>query len=91
MNGDEKKYESGTVSISSIEYRDLIFELASAKKDYENANSERWNVQRERDKTQKELDELKTRFQKVSNFIGSSEEYTKQYRLFLLEAEEASS
>ena len=84
MNSNEKQYTSGTVNISTEEYRDLITELAEAKAESAQNNSQRWERERERDAARKELEELKIKYATLYDFVNSSEEMKAKHKLYLI-------
>ena len=85
MNSNDKQYTSGTVNISTEEYRDLITELAEAKAESSQNNNQRWERERERDAARKELEELKIKYAKLYDFVNSSEEMKAKYKLYIIE------
>lgn len=53
---DEKKYEAGTVNISSAEYRDLVKEACEARHEASENRSEKWRLERELSACKTELE-----------------------------------
>lgn len=66
---DEKKYEAGKVIISSTEYRELIEEKTTAKCEASEARSERWRIDRERDKLKAELEKAMAQIDDLKKMI----------------------
>ena len=64
---EDKKYEAGTVQISSEEYRDLVTEATENRIAASEARSDRWKAESERDKLKVELENARAKITELQN------------------------
>lgn len=83
---DEKKtYPTGTVTITTEEYRDLITDCIESKKDLSKYISEYWTEKNAKAAVQAELDETKKRLETVMAFVLENKERAAAYGIFCAE------
>lgn len=84
---EEKKAYTiiGKVEIGTDEYRDLIEQVAEAKRDADKWNNKYYDEHWELDKVKKELTSALVKLSNLNDFINSSEEMKTKYKLFLAE------
>lgn len=86
---DDKKYSViGKVEIGTDEYRDLIEGLAKAEHDYSEANSKRWEESRRADAAEKELKEIRSRYNLMCEFFKQDDGASAKLKLFRIERAE---
>jgi len=91
---DEKKTYSvvGTVTIGADEYRDLIEEVAEAKKEAERNDKLRWDEYRRANKAEDENKELRkavntqvANAQKLRDFIYADEQRAYELKMYMVD------
>lgn len=74
MSDERKKYDvTGTVTISTEEYRDLIEDRASFEKDMSDYRSRYWDEQGKRKEAEKKVETLTKTLEKWKAFLADHE------------------
>jgi len=75
MSEERKTYEAGKVEISTIEYRDLIEEIAKLKAEAEKDDRKYWEQYREANKAKEELKFEQNKSEKLAEKLTLAMEF----------------
>jgi len=78
----KKVYAAGTVNLSTEEYRDLVEGYVKAVMDYRQESSKRWAAEDGANRLQKEIAELRLKYQVAVDFINEVADRKDSFRLY---------
>lgn len=88
MNKETKAYEIvGTVTIGSDEYRDLIEAVKDKEMEVKECQADTWKYFEKADRLEKELREIKAKYNSLEEFVKSDAEVYGMYMVWLAEKE----
>lgn len=86
---ENKTYDfKGTVTISTEEYRDLIQDCVTYKREFENSRSNLWREQQKVNDLEKKLKELTAELDRIRAFIDSKKDILLAFKLYCAGIEE---
>lgn len=84
MYNEEKEYTEGKVILSTKEYRDLIEENITNKKDFDSIRNQKWEIERQRDKLKEDNKKLRTQVEGYQYYL-KEKSLEQPYKIWLLE------